>query len=261
MKATLTLVLLLLVFDCTVAQESTKGCPVSEVVIIDGIADEWPMIWIHDDNKIFYYNVCADDNNLYVRVRTNDHYTKGKMASFGFTVWIDPNGKKKKKMGLRFPMGGREAEERAAAIREQGEPGNSVGERADNQKLFAKKLIENLEVMELIGLADDPITSTRSGITNGIKVAIALDIEDAYVYEALIPFKAFRLNVASISEVGVGFETGRFDVPKAKNNTKGGAMIDYTNPSQMSRMQGYGGMMGNPKLTYASYAWTTLKLK
>lgn len=261
MKIALTIGILLLVLGYSVAQEATQHCPASGTLAIDGVADEWTMTWVQDNDKIFSYNVCADDDNLYVRVKTRDFYAKRKIVAFGFTLWIDVNGKKKKNLGLRFPIGGTEAEERLVKIRDQGTPGNSLGERADYQKVVDQIMIKDLEIMELIGLADDPITSTRSGITNGIKVAIGMDTGGAYVYEALIPFKSYRLSREALSKIGVGFETGRFVPPKVKNKTKGGDIIDYPTTSEMSRMQGYGGVIGNPKLSYATSAWTTLQLK
>ena len=76
-------------------------------------------------------------------------------------------------------------------MKESGDHNKSAADKAEFQKEIDRTLIRDLEVIELIGLADDPITATRSGITNGLKVAISMDSEGAYVYEALIPFKAY----------------------------------------------------------------------
>ena len=227
----------------------------------DGQADEWPMNWMREPDKIFEYNVCADDNNIYVRVRTEEYYVKRKMAAFGFTLWIDPKGKKKRKLGLRFPVGGVEATERAAELRQSERNVQSASERADFQKEVDRKLISDLEVLELIGLTDDPITSTRSGITNGIKVAIGLDDQGSYVYEAIVPFKAYRLSRATISDLTIGFETGKYIPPKVKTSTKVESQRDFTGATQMSRMQGYQSLVGNPKLSYPTDAWVTVKFK
>lgn len=237
------------------------SCPLSSAVTVDGNADEWSMTWEEDDEKNFSYNVCADDQNLYVRMKTGEFFTKRKLAAFGLTLWFDPSGKKKKKYGLKFPSGGNEAEERLKQLAAGGDPGNSVGERSDYQKAADKIMITNLEILELIGITDDPITATRSGITNGIKVAIDLDANGNYVYEAVIPFKSYRLSKASIEELSVGFETGRFVAPKQKPTTKNAPLAggDLT-PAQLSRMQGYQNT-GNPKLTYSSNAWTKIVLK
>lgn len=236
-------------------------CPLSSAVVVDGQAEEWPMTWEADEEKNFSYNVCVDDQNLYVRVKTDEFYTKRKMAAFGFTLWFDPSGKKKRTYGLKFPAGGSEAEERMAMLNKEGKEANSSGERADFQKHADKELIASLEIMELIGLTDDPITSTRSGITNGIKVAIDMDALGAYVYEAIIPLRSYRLNRANLTELSVAFETGKFTAPKQKPTTKGPQAGADLTPSQLSRMQGYGNMQGDPKLIYATTTWTKISLK
>ncbi len=252
---------LLLMISFGATAQSSTSCPLSSAVVIDGNADEWPMNWEDDDEKNFSYNVCADDKNLFVRVKTSEFFTKRKLTAFGFTLWFDPSGKKKKKYGLKFPSGGAEAEERLKMLDAEGGPGKSIGEQTDYQKRADRIMITNLEIIELIGLADDPVTATRSGITNGIKVSIGLDATGAYVYEALIPFKSYRLSKESIESLSVGFETGKFVAPKKKPTTKNSAMTtgDYST-SQLSRMQGYNNV-GNPKLSYSTYAWTKLEFK
>ena len=184
------------------AQDATSAnCQLSAVIQIDGQANEWPMEWMVDTEKNFSYNVCSDDNNIYIRMKTKDELIRRKMALFGFTVWMDPNGKKKRKLGLRFPTG-IEAQERMVALRQTGDPNTmSAGQRADFQKEINKIFIRDVEVLELIGLADDPLTSTRSGITNGIKVAIAAD-EDVspaaaiHVVGAITAIKGFSRRTA-----------------------------------------------------------------
>lgn len=254
----LTPVLFLLLVSASALAQSEAACPLSSVITVDGNADEWPMTWVDDGDKKFSFNVCADDQNLFVRVKSSDFFVKRKMGAFGFTLWFDPAGKKKRTYGLKFPSGGAEGQERIDALTAEGEGASSVGERADFQKKADRAMITNLEVMELIGLADDPITSTRSGITNGIKVAIDLDASGAYVYEALIPFKAYRLSKAKLTELGVGFETGRYVAPKQQPNTKNAPMGAELTPQQLSRMQGYNSRQGHPDLINATYSWTKL---
>ncbi len=256
------IIVFLIVSGFAASGQTDNPCPLSSAVTVDGNADEWPMVWVEDGEKTFSYNVCADEQNLFVRLRINEFFAKRKTGAFGLTLWIDPSGKKKKKYGLKFPAGGAEAEERMGQINAEGKPGSSSGEQADYQKKADRMMIANLEILELIGLADDPITATRSGITNGIKVAIDVDPAGSYVYEAIIPFKSYRLSRANISELSVGFETGKMVPPKQKSTAKNPATAqgDLT-PSQLSRMQGYQGMQGNPKLLYSSDVWTKLVLK
>ena len=255
------LVVLCFVTTLSAQDAITQNCALQGIVVIDGQADEWPLQWIKEPEKIFSYSVCADENNLYVRVRTEDYYTKRKMAAFGFTLWIDPNGKKKKKLGLKFPVGGAEAEERAATLRGSVNNAQTAAEKAEFQKEIDKKLISDLEVLELIGLSDDPITSTRSGITNGIKVAIGYDALGGYVYETMIPFKSYRLIKSSIGALGIGFETGKYVAKKTKTTAGKEAQRDFTGASQMNRTQGYESLIGNPNLSYATDAWVSVKFK
>jgi hypothetical protein len=195
-------------------QVSAKTCPQVTAVVADGNADEWAMDWQKDPDNKMSYNICFDDNNLYVRMKTADDMVKRKIGFFGLTLWMDPKGKKKKKLGLRFPTGA-EGKEKMEALRETGERQSkmSSSERAEFQKGLSKTLIEDVELIELVGLTDDPLTSSRSGITNGIKVGIALSAEGDYVYEAIIPFKSFRLSKSSLSILGIGFETGKYVIP------------------------------------------------
>lgn len=223
-----------------------QDCNLAQVIQVDGKTDEWPLTWMTEDE--FSFNVCADAQNLYIRMKTDNDVARRKIGLYGFTLWLDPNGKKKRKLGLRYPTGV-EAKERMDILRAQGEGRQmSAGERVDFQRSVNRKLIENIEILELLGLADEPVTSTITGITNGLKVAIASDDGVTYYYEAIIPFKAFRLSKAAIEELGVGFETGRYIPPKVSNSSSS----NKTTPPPGSNV---------PSIMYQSNdAWTVLKL-
>ena len=252
MKTRLSIILLLSAMATEGLSQETapSNCPLAMVVETDGKTDEWPLEWIEDSDKTMSYNVCSDGSNLYIRMKTSDDIVRRKIAIFGLYIWMDPNGKKKRKLGLRFPTGA-EATERIAARKETQDYSKlSSSEKAEIQKELNKSLIVNLEMMELIGLADDPLVSTRSGITNGIKVAIASNEDGAYVYEAIIPFKAFRLSKATISVLGIGIETGKYTPPPTKQPIG----------SALQRGVGYQGQR-NSNLSIPSGVWLKVKLK
>jgi uncharacterized membrane protein YgcG len=245
-------------------KEVVNNCEMASVFVADGEANEWPMEWIVDaDEPKFSYNICSDNSNLYVRVKLKDETVRRKLAIFGFTMWLDPNGKKKKKLGLKFPTG-TEGAEKMELVKQSGNRNMSSGERATFQKDMNKYFIKDVEILELIGLSDDPLTSTRSGITNGIKVGIGVDQEDAYIYEAQVPFKSFRLSKASIENLGVGFETGKW-VPKQPKNSQaggggGGGGGGYGGGGQ--RRGGGGGQYQSAgPMGYSTSYWVTVKLK
>jgi len=236
--------------------------------VIDGNVEDWDsVIWKEDEDHKFKYNVRFDDNNLYVRVKVKDELTQSKMASFGFTVWLDASGKKKTKLGMRYPTG-IEATERMEVLQKSGdlEKERSAPKREELRKELKKSFVSDIEVLELIGLADKPLTTSRTGITNGIQVVLSMDAEESYVYEAAIPFKAFRLSKARIPLLSVGFETGKYVMPKDKNansNSAGGGM-----PGGGFGGGGMGGGgMSSPGRSYSSSPllvttrmWTKVKL-
>lgn len=275
MKLLIPILLLMAVTTPGVGQEPTpEDCQFSGIVQVDGQEDEWPVKWLEDDDKKFLYNVCTDQSNIYVRMKVKEGLTKRKLALFGLTLWMDPGGKKKKKLGLHFPTGAEAREVMDKYRASSAENANmSSGERADFQKQMDKSLIENLEMMELIGLTEEPLTSTRSGITNGLKVALVQNEEGAYVYEAIIPFKAFRLSKTSIASLGVGFETGHYTPPKVKPKAgtstnsataPGLTSSGYGNRFSASNMavgQGYKSQGGSSPMSFSEGFWTAINFK
>ncbi|MBY0434660.1 MAG: hypothetical protein K2U26_11170 [Cyclobacteriaceae bacterium] len=241
------------------AQDAPGYCDMAAILNADGQTTEWTLPWVGDSDGEFSYTICSDNNNLYIRVKSSKDYVMRKMALFGFTVWLDPSGKKKEKLGLKFPTGA-ESQERLDRFKNIPQENLSSGQRADFQKEVNRQLIENLEALELIGLADKPIGSTRSGIINGIKVGIGLNAEGAYEYEAVIPFKSYRLSKANIETLGVGFETGKFVMPKAKTQPGSSNPPGIGGSSNMGRDFG-NRPYGNSQLTVPSSSWTTVKLK
>jgi len=263
---------LVIVFTAN-AQE--PSCKMATPPTIDGTINDWTVAWLGDDKEKFKYNICSDDANLYIRIKMSDGTTQRKFAMHGFTVWLDPNGKKKQKLGLRYPTGA-EATERMEEYRKSGEnfsKENNLDKREAMQKEFKRNLIRNIELLELIGLADKPLTSSKSGITNGLQVALDMDSTGAYIYEATLPFKAFRLSKTQISVLGVGFETGKVEVKqtKGKGNSAGGGMPPGGYGGGGGGYGGAGGMgnVGQRQMGGGNYSamssptkmWTSVKLK
>ena len=213
-----------------------ESCQVTTPPMIDGKMDDWQGDWKTDEDSKFQYNVCFDAENLYVRVKTSDEMNQGKMGRFGFTVWLDANGKKKRKLGLKYPTPtGRDF---STLPHNQGQTENQNRDIARTE--MRRNLIKDTEVLELIGLAKENVVSSRVGLMNGIEVIIVMDETGAYVYEAKIPFKAYRLSKASIPVLGVGFETGKLEAQKA-GGTSGGGGQRQGGSGGHGGSRGYGG--------------------
>jgi hypothetical protein len=72
-------------------------------------------------------------------------------------------------------------------------------------------LIHDAELLELIGLDKDPIVTPRVGLMNGLEVTIAMDQFFDLIYEAKIPFKAFRIDKSKVNDLGILIETGHME--------------------------------------------------
>ncbi len=187
-------------------KDATESCRPAVAPEIDGKVDDWAVEWQKDPDNKFSYNVCNDHENLYIRLKISDGMTQVKTARFGLTVWLDPNGKRKRKLGLKYPT----PEGRDFTQIEKKEESPDDKRTLEQKRIDMKReLINDTEVLELFGIADEKIISARVGLMNGIKVIIDMDDAGAYLYEAKIPFKAYKLNKAAISTLGIGFETGK----------------------------------------------------
>ncbi|NOS57366.1 MAG: hypothetical protein HOP37_14070 [Cyclobacteriaceae bacterium] len=212
-------------------------------IVIDADPNEWSTEWLLDQDGKFLYNVGNDESNLYFRVKVTDDITQQKIAFFGLILKLDVNGKKKGRVGLKYPV----AKDPKQLKKEQ-EP----WPQDPTERIAAKKrILDEVEILELIGLAKDNIVSSRLGLMNGIEVLITVAADGAYLYEAKIPFKAFRIDKASVPILGVSFETGKFDLGRNPPAAPAGGQAG----------RNFGGSYGqyNPNAVPA-YMWAAVKL-
>jgi len=212
---------------------------------IDGDVSDWPAEWWIDPNGKFFCNVANDVDNLYVRLKVADDVTQQKIGLFGLSLKLNPSGKRKGKVGLKYPVG------KDASEFKKNEP-TAVNKGSDVTSMvqMKKDLVSDVEVVELIGLAKKNIVSSRLGLANGIEsIIVALD-DGAYVYEAKIPFKAFRIKKSEVNALGVEFETGRF-ISQSKNSASN---TGYSSPTRMPGSYG----QQQPRVYYSNYQYNAL---
>jgi len=226
--------------------------------VIDGKVDDWPAEWWLDPDGKFLSNVGTDADNLYFRLKIADDMTQQKIGLFGLTLRLNPNGKRKGKVGLKYPVGKDESELK----REKPEPldrDTDLKARAQMKKDW----ISDVEVVELLGLTKKNIVSSRLGLNNGIEaIIVALD-DGSYIYESKIPFKAFKINKSEVELLGVEFETGRLVVQNKNTTPNNGYGPTSRGPggygSQQAR-QYYSNYSYNP-LSSPGYLWLGINLK
>lgn len=205
-------VVLVFLSTCVFAQKTAReSIPFEKPPTIDGKMDDWTAEWWLDPDGKFLSNVGNDAENLYFRLKISDDLTQQKIGLFGLTLRLNTKGKRKGKVGLKYPIG----KDKSELKKENSRPGIITDERAwRTQK--KKDWVSDVEVVELIGLSKKNIVSSRLGLANGIEAIIVAEEDGSYIYEARVPFKAFGImkNVTPI--LGVEFETGRL-VLDAKN--------------------------------------------
>lgn len=222
--------MLILVSASVVAQKNMKeSVTLDKPIVIDGDISDWPgELWVDPDGK-FFCNVANDADNLYVRLKVADDLTQQKVGLFGLSLKLNPAGKRKGKVGLKYPTG------RDASEFKKKEPTEADGTMDVKNKIQMKKeLLGDVEVVELIGLAKENIVSSRLGLANGIEAMIIAQDDGSYTYEAKIPFKAFRIIKSQVEVLGVEFQTGRLTM-QPKNTA-----------ANQAATPGYGGQMGGP---------------
>src|SRR5579871_3782708 len=178
---------------CSFAQKGQKeSVQFEKPPVIDGRVDDWPSEWWLDPDGKFLANVGNDADNLYFRLKISDDVTQQKIGLFGLSVKLDPKGKRKCKVGLKYPVG-RDASEMKKEDPKAVDPGATD---LSSKIAMKKEWVSDVEVVELIGLAKQNIVSSRLGLANGIESIIVAQEDGSYLYEAKIPFKAFAIKKA-----------------------------------------------------------------
>jgi hypothetical protein len=213
-------------------------------IVIDGDPSDWRTEWMLDQDGKFLYNVGNDNGNLYFRIKISDDLTQQKIALFGLNLRLDVNGKKKGKIGLKYPVG-RDARQ----LKKEPEP---FPQDLAGRVLAKKQILDEVEVLELIGLAKENVVSSRLGLMNGIEVLIVAAEDGSYLYEAKIPYKAFKIKKEEISVLGVTIETGK------PNLARNGAAAGGSGQSPTSFGQSSYGQYS--PLMIQAYMWVAIKL-
>ncbi len=224
--------------------------------VIDGKVDDWPAEWWLDPDGKFLSNVGNDADNLYFRLKVSDEPTQLKIGWFGLSLRLNPKGKRKGKVGLKYPVG-----KDASELKKE----KPIAADADiaTKVAMKKELVSDVEVVELIGLAKENIVSSRLGLANGIEAMLLAQDDGSYVYEAKIPFKAFKINKEEVPLLGVEFETGRLVQKSTAPTSNPGANPMSRGPGgygQQQPRQYYSSYSYNPMST-PGYLWLGIKLK
>jgi len=227
-------ILLLGAFAAPKNKTGVKCLKQSSKFVVDGKASEWKTDSLRFDNKTgFAYAFSNDGKDLFIQLKMLNIGIQRKALIAGMTLWIDPNGKGKHVLGIKYPQG--RMHQQQGRKPGQGAYGRSGHQRppASGGSLTAEQISKfnsryDSEQPVLEGFEKAGIKNASIG-ENGIRVVLQMDTLGHVVYEAMIPLKMIFTKPADYLSKGkafsILFETGYLQV-------------------NMSRMQGRGGMGG-----------------
>jgi len=127
----------------------------------------------------FTYCISNDNENIFVNLRFIDKNVHRQVLSSGVTVWINTDGKKSKKMGVRYP------------VRPQNTEGMS---RPENQNMqnrpggMGKMPDMNAGMIELIGFSDIDKKTIPNNESDGFRGSLKTEKSGNLLYELVLPF-------------------------------------------------------------------------
>ncbi len=213
-----------LLFGClmVISVSSFAGCNEPELhsawkdheITVDGKGADWQHITRYVEKTNAAVGLLNDEHHLYVCLTTMDRITATQIAASGFTVWIDPEGGKKKSFGIRFPLG-------------MAEGGNlmKLRESMRDPKKF-RELFEDLgSEMEILGPGENQRVRTLCSAIEGIEVSAGYS-EGRFVYELKLPLtrsaaQRYGIGTDPGRQIGLGFETPELDREAMGSQAKG----------------------------------------
>jgi hypothetical protein len=198
-------------------------------ILIDGKADDWAgRLFIVEGQKVSL-GFLNDRNCLYVCLRTDDGGMQRQLLNAGLTVWFDPGGGRKKVLGIKYPVGLSSEEQKMWKGEEPEESGapTEFGGNLTDVEIYrpGSSEPEGLDIADVHGIELKAATAGKS-----------------FVYELKVPLAqtgsdAIGLGAPAGASIGIGFETGKFDLnslPRRPSRVVGGA-------GGMPPAGGYGG--------------------
>jgi hypothetical protein len=195
--------------------------------VIDGKNNEWksPLPGF-DKNTSINYAVANDLDKFYFIIRIADTTIIKQINKYGFEVWINKDGKKKRTTGITFPLAGTNKAINPIDIM----TGNVESMNAGSLRKSDKEITN----LKLTGFLID--NGEQSVEKCPVRVALSYEESGTLIYELAVPFNTFYKEKLEMEDAANKFRIG-FVVKEAESTD--GSM------DGPGRMMGYGMMMGD----------------
>ena len=205
--------------------------------VIDGDLSDWPGGLVPLQPAPVAVGIANDNDHLYLALTVNDRMLSRRIMMGGFTIWLDPRGGHKQRVGIRFPIGPWQG------------PGNTRQMDFDvGSGPRWEKFALALEQVEIVGPGKNETRLFPANGSEAITVMIAAG-PDGLGYELKIPLRAGPdWPVALLSndghQISIGLETKAFSRGQRPGGGRSGGMAP---PGGGRGRGGRGGSGGRPR--------------
>ena len=236
-----------------VAVEKIESSPAGDRIVLDGDPSDWEGIPINYLKDSLHVSAIAhDDDNLYVMYRFADEGLAHQLLMRGVTLWINGDGKTKKKkeeFAVRYPGSAQIAEQfkdedpREEQYRAETEGSGTPGRGGPPPSLASMRQVPGQLTVIRMGMKETGNENDAGGPT-----AASAFNEGVFCYELKIPFADIGGKIADASpakkrQVAIGVQIG--GMTQAEMETVQAAMKEKMGSTGGTGGRG-GGMGGGP---------------
>jgi len=171
-------------------------------ITVDGAESEWSGLFYYLEEQKVGLGLQNDTDNLYVIIKATDRNTQLQIMRTGLTIWLDATGKKKKTLGIHYPIG----------MQDYGMPLAMDRQPSQDSSKLQKQFTEMLDKIEILGPGKNDKNRINRVNNSGIEASVN-DTLGVMVCEFKIPLKqsnelpyAIAANIGSV--ISLGLETG-----------------------------------------------------
>jgi len=229
------------------AAEKIESTPAGDRIVLDGDPSDWeeiPLTYLED--SLHVSAIAHDDDNLYLMYRFADEGLARRLLMRGVTLWINGDGKTKKKkeeFAVRYPGSAQIAEQfkdedpREEQYRAETEGSGTPGRGGPPPSLASMRQVPGQLTVIRMGMKETGNENDAGGPT-----AASAFNEGVFCYELKIPFADIGGKIADASpatkrQVAIGVQIG--GMTQAEMETMQAAMKE-----KMGSMGGTGGRGG-----------------
>jgi len=245
------LVCSLLIQSCAGKKNLLKINHTETPIEIDGELTEWGERGSFFKESI-RYGFLMDSTHLYIFIEAKEQNDIMKIVGLGFTFWFNTDGKKKKSMGIRYPIGSF-GDEMAGRIRQ----GGARGQRGADPLMMNELLSQGLDRIGFIGFKVEEEMYTEMALEEfGVQARASFNQNGLFINEIAIP-KKLILDGEHSSKLAVGLISDKLEMPSMPAGGgagRPGGGVGGRPP------QGMGGMQFMQEMTQEIKVWTTFDL-